>query len=117
MSQKKILSISLAFFFLSTLFLFGQNQRGLDPDEEKNWWVLAFVSLDQDEKIDFFVENHSDKKDFSYEVSVGKEIILKDTFTAKFKEKTIVRIPSIKQQPERVRIMVTDGTETKEIYR
>lgn len=117
MKQKKLIFIASSFFFLSAFFLFHQNDRGLDPDLGKNWWTLAFSSLDQNEKIDFIIENHSDKNEFSYEVSVGKEVILEDTFTAKSKEKTIVRIPSIKQQSERVRITVTDGTEKKEIYK
>jgi len=117
MSQNKLILIALLFFFVSVTLLFWKNDRGLNPDLGKNWWTLSFVSPNQNEKLDFLIENHSDKNEFSYEVRVGKELIMKNVFIAKSKEKTTVRIPSIKPQSERVQITVTAGTEKKEIYR
>jgi len=117
MSQKTLLSFFFLFFLFSSFFLFHQNQNKLDPDAGKNWWTLAFISLEKDEKIDFFVENHSDQNNFSYEIYVGKEMIAKDNFIAKSKEKTVVRVPSIKPQSERIRIIVDNGKEKKEIYK
>lgn len=105
------------FFTATTVFLFWQNERELDPDQGKNWWTFSFTAPEREESLSFTLENHSDKTDFQYEIAVGKEIISKDTFIAKRGEKTIVTPPSIAKQKERVKITVTTGNEKKEIYR
>lgn len=117
MSQKTLLIVSIFFFVTSTLFLFLQNDRELDPDQGKNWWTLSFSVPEQVESLGFIIENHSNQTHFSYEITVGKEIISKEIFTAKQGEKTTVMPPSIIKQNERVKIAVTAGTEKKEIYR
>lgn len=117
MTHKRLLTVSIFLFALSALFLFWQSDRELDPDQGKNWWTLSFALPKQEESLNFDIENHSDQSDFSYEVSVGKEIISKETFVAKRGERTTILVPSIKKQIERVKITVTAGTEKKEIYR
>ncbi|MEI8096707.1 MAG: hypothetical protein WCG73_01220 [Candidatus Moraniibacteriota bacterium] len=117
MEQKKLILISILLFISSAFFLFWQNDRELDPDLGKNWWTLSFSLPNQPESLGFIVENHSDQTKFSYEIAVGKEIILKEMFTAKHGESTTITPPSIKKQSGRVKITVMAGTEKKEIYR
>lgn len=117
MPQKTFLIISIFFFVLGTIFLFRQNSQELDPDLGKNWWTLSFALPEQEESLSFIIENHSNQTNFSYEITVGKEIISKEIFFAKSGEKTTVMSPSIIKQNERVRITVRAGTEKKEIYR
>ncbi|OIP58397.1 MAG: hypothetical protein AUK19_03630 [Candidatus Moranbacteria bacterium CG2_30_45_14] len=117
MTQKSLPISFLLLFIASTLFLFWQSDRELNPDQGKNWWTLSFVLPKQTESLSFNLENHSNQTAFSYEISVGREIISKETFTAKRGERTTVLPPSIKEQSERVKITVSTGTEKKEIYR
>ena len=117
MSQKSLLIAFLAFFTVSSLVLFWQNDREMDPDQGKNWWTLSFTLPKESESLSFIVENHSDQSSFQYEIMVGKMVIARESFTAKPGEKTIITPPSITEQLERVKITVTTGTEKKEIYR
>lgn len=117
MAQRKLLIIVSVLFVASALFLFWQNDRELNPDRGKIWWTLSFTQPEQEESLSFTLENHSNQTDFSYEISVGKELIQKESFIAKSGEKTVVLPPSIKKQSERVKITVITGTEKKEIYR
>lgn len=117
MTQKSLLSSFFFLFLASALFLFWQSDRELDPDQGKNWWTLSFALPKQTESLSFNLENHSDQTAFSYEISVGRDIISKEIFTAKRGERTTVTPPSIKEQNERVKITVFAGTEKKEIYR
>lgn len=117
MSQKHLIIGLFLFFTATTVFLFWQNNHELDPDQGKNWWTFSFTAPEREESLSFFIENHSDKTNFQYEVAVGKEVISKDTFIAKPGEKTTVTLPFIAKQKERVKITVTTGNEKKEIYR
>lgn len=117
MTQRSLLISFLLLFIVSTIFLFWRSDRELDPDQGKNWWTLSFALPKQVESLSFNLENHSRETTFSYEISVGKEIISKETFIAKRGEITTISPPSIKEQSERVKITVSTGTEKKEIYR
>lgn len=117
MSQKTLLITFLVFFAVSSLVLFWQNDREMDPDQGKNWWTLSFTFPNESESLSFMVENHSDQSSFQYEIILGKMVIARESFTAKPGEKTIITPPSITEQSERVKVTVTTGTEKKEIYR
>ncbi|MFZ2187742.1 MAG: hypothetical protein WAV46_03920 [Candidatus Moraniibacteriota bacterium] len=117
MTQKSFILFFITLFAISALLLFWQNDRELDPDQGKNWWTLSFVLPKQEENLGFVVENHSDQTDFRYEITVGRETILKEAFIAKRGERTTVTPPSITKQSERVKITVTAGNDRKEIYR
>lgn len=117
MSQKFLISIFFLLFTCSALVLFWQSDRELDPNQGKNWWTLSFAVPEQKESLSFIVENHSDQTQFEYTISVGKNVILRELFTAPQREKTTVTPPSIIPQSERVKISVSAGNDKKEIYR
>lgn len=119
MQHKTLIAFSLIFFALSAVFLFWQNERELDPDQGKNWWILSFALPQDPSSLSFMVENHSDQTAFRYEIIVNKEIRLQDTFSVNRGETLTVTPPLSAKTGERTSITVSSDKDKdrKEIYR
>ncbi|MFZ2300156.1 MAG: hypothetical protein WAW00_03415 [Candidatus Moraniibacteriota bacterium] len=115
--QKYLILVFLALFVAGSAFLFWQNERELDPDRGKSWWTLSFANPQTQDDLLFTVENHSDQVSFRYEITVGKEMLAQDVFSVQRGE-TLTITPPLAADPDvRTTIIVTAGTEKKEIYR
>ena len=116
LSEKSLVALFCFLFAASALFLFWQNERELDPNYQKDWWVLSFAAPENKASFDFTVENHSAATEFRYKVVVGKETLLEETFQAASGATTTIT-PVFPRKEARTTIVVTSGSETREIYR
>lgn len=117
MQQKTLISISLLLFALGAVFLFWQNERELDPDQGKNWWVIAFALPKESSDLSFTIENHSDQASFRYEIAADKAVLLQETLSVNRGETLTVTPPLTAQTDTRTTITVNSGNDTKKIYR
>lgn len=117
MTQKTFIFISIALFAASALFLFWQNERELDPDQGKNWWVLSFAVPQESSNFAFVVENHSEQTHFSYTITINQKTRAQAAFTVARGDTVTITPEEIGDIVGRVGITVTDGQRTKEIYR
>lgn len=68
MTEKRLL-ISLFFLFaLSAVYLFSVNERGLDPNQGKDWWSLAFAEPEKSDSLVFSISNHTADPVFHYTI-------------------------------------------------
>ena len=117
MNQKTLIIAFVLLFAASTILLFWQNERELNPDRSGSWWALSFVELDQPTSLAFIVENHSDTAHFDYKVLSDRQVLSEASLIVE-KGKSITIVPEQQATPgTRASIIVNDGKETKEIYR
>ncbi len=68
-SSLLILSVTILFVVSSVSIAFIVN-RNLDPNFQKNWFAIGFVSLSSDAP-DFILENHTPEHAFRYSITSG----------------------------------------------
>ena len=87
-------------------------------DDGKNWWV-AYFQDPEDKNLNFIIENYSSNKNFTYEINVDDVKILEEIVNIKKGDKKELEINSkIANDPkERITIRVSDGNESREIYK
>ncbi|MEK9151104.1 MAG: hypothetical protein AAB547_00555 [Patescibacteria group bacterium] len=117
MTQKRLIFISSALFVAGSAFLFWQNERELDPDRGKNWWVVSFASPQDPADLSFTIENHSDQEEFRYEIIAGKTVLTRDIFSVRRGETLTINPPLSAKTAERTTVTTSAGKEKKEIYR
>lgn len=117
MNQRTIILIASILFAVSAAFLFWQNERELDPNLGKSWWTLAFADPHA-ASPDFTVKNYGEARSFSYQMFLDGSIAAEERFEMEIGDTRTVR-PTLPEGSgtESVRILVTDGAGTKEIYR
>ena len=115
-TETQLIIIFTLLFAVSSLFLFWQNERGLDQNLGKDWWILSFADPMNDRDLTFTVENHSLNTEFRYTVTEGKTVLATESFSLK-KGATASFSPNITTLGERTTLTVTTGTQKKEIYR
>lgn len=117
MTQKSLIIIFIILFAASTCFLFWRNESELDPNQGKSWWTLSFATPGQPVSLTFTIDNHSDTNRFEYEIVADKQSLMKEALIVT-KGNSITITPDISTTPDiRTTIIVTTGTEKKEIYR
>lgn len=117
LSEYTLVIVFSLLFAASSAFLFWQNDRALDPDQGKSWWTLSFATPQDPQSLDFTVENHSDTATFTYEILSEKRMLSTGIASPKRGESVTIRPQVPFPSDTRVSIVVSDGTETKEIYR
>lgn len=118
MTEKRLV-VSLFFLFaLSAAYLFSVNERGLDPDQGKDWWSLAFAVPETPDDLSFIITNHTATSDFRYAVSVDSQTLAEGTLSVTPKT-DLAYIPTISSMPQSGRITITVSHDGKEetIYR
>ena len=115
----KSLAISLfVLFALSAAYLFSVNERGLDPNQGKNWWSVSFAEPTKDTSFAFVISNHTATNQFRYTVSAREQILVEGEVTVESGDH-VTHVPSVNFMPTSGRIMITvtheDRAET--IYR
>lgn len=116
-SEKHLVIIFSALFLVSASFLFWQNERELDPNQGKNWWTLSFANPQDRSSLDFIIENHSTETAFQYQIMVGKNLKQEGVVEIALGESKVVTTPITPEEKSRTSLIVTTGTEKKEIYR
>lgn len=103
MQQKRIIIFLITLFIASSAWLFYVSDNFLDPDQNKNWWLISF-SNPKSNDLNFVIENHSDKSNFHWELSEnnkkiteGDETISKGTskiitLTEKLASKAVIQV-------------------------
>lgn len=103
---------------MASAYLFFVDSRDNSLDFQKNWWIVYF---DEPKSLswNFSIENHSDKKDFKYEVFDGKNKVAEgDAVIGKGEIRNIILDQKIGHiENKKITIQVSDGAEKKEIYK
>jgi len=115
-SEKSLVAFFALLFAASALFLFWQNERKLDPNYQKDWWILSFAAPKDQESFAFTVENHSATTQFRYQVVADKETLTEETFQVASGATTTIT-PVFSRKESRTEIVVTSGSKTQRIYR
>lgn len=111
----KIISLILALFIISSIFLFWKNERGLNPDYQKDWWAISFQDA-QNDNLSFAIENHSTNNNFSFEIISGKDTLKKGDLIVARGEKKNIQI-DLNNLTNKIIVRVSDGKENQEIYK
>lgn len=117
LSEKHIVIVFCLLFAMSSAFLFWQNERALDPNQGKSWWILSFTEPATRTSLGFTIENHSQETRFQYQIVSEKKILLEDTINLTTGEKRTITPDVTPSETSRTSIVVTSGTEKQEIYR
>ncbi len=118
-NQQKIIIAFIVFLFIaSSLYLFYANEREMNYDFNKNWW-LAYFNEPRDQSVNFILENHSDSSVFDYEIMIGKNKIYEEKI---FLEKgSFLKIDLDKKiknaENEKITIRISDKKTIQEIYK
>jgi dihydroorotase len=115
MKNKKIQNLivySLAvFFILSVFYLFYSVQKPL----ESEWWAIYFENL-ENKKLNFIIENHSNKTEFNYEVWKDEKKILSQKTNCFKNDVCSIKIDN-NEINGRFLIKVLSDKEKREIYK
>lgn len=115
--KKNMIILSLGIFMLASFFFLAlteKNQRDLDLN--KNWWSLYFEDP-QESSLDFTIENHSDSEDFHWETYLEKSKTFEQDVRISKGESRKISVSSMDLENKKVLIRVSNGVETKEIYK
>jgi len=116
--QTKIIIFLIILLAVSSSYLFWVDAKNNSFDYGKDWWAVYF---DEPKNLswNFSIENHSDKNNFKYEIFDGENKISEDSaIIAKGEVRKInldQKIGGI--ESKKITITVSDGMETKEIYK
>jgi hypothetical protein len=118
MASRKIIIFIAALFIASSAYLFYVDGRDSDLNSGKNWWIIYF---DEAKSLswNFSIENHSDKNDFKYEIFDGKNKVAEGgAVIGKGETRDIALDQKVGHiESGKITITVSDGKETKEIYK
>lgn len=116
MQQKIIISFIACLFLVSSIFLFLVSDKNMDLDYKKDWWVVYFENP-ADNSLDFKIENHSNKDNFSWEVLVSNQKRQGGNIVIQKGNSWMSDIQIDDCNGKRVMIRVSDGENKKEIYK
>ena len=118
MTEKHLIFGLFVLFALSAAYLFAVNERGLDPNQGKNWWSLSFAEPKNQSSLVFVVSNHTATADFRYTVSADGQTLAEGTFVVE-PGNDMTQVPSVQFMPASGRITITVSHEGKDetIYR
>lgn len=116
MTEKRLFLSLFVVFFASVALLFWLNDRGLDPDQGKSWWSLAFKEPEMTQSLRFIVINHTDDSSFRYRIDADGTVLSEGEFTLE-RSATQHEAPRVEVTPgKRYTITVIHGSDTKTIY-
>ncbi|MGK2848850.1 MAG: hypothetical protein ACSLEX_02160 [Minisyncoccota bacterium] len=117
LTEYRLILIIIVFLISGSAFLFWQNSRELNPDTGKNWWIVAFVTPNDDTDISFYIENHSPQKEFNYTILAHKKIVTQENISITPGATVIIHPASSIPQNADITIRVQSDQRTEEIYR
>lgn len=114
--SSQLVAITITMFLLSAIWLSWISKKQMDPDYQKNWWVLSFDDP-KSSSLNFTIENHSNSNKFHWEISIDKTKIKEgDVAIDKGQQKTIP-VSANNMENKKATITVTSGENKKEIYK
>ena len=116
MQSKKLILIIIATFLLSALSL-AYVEHGLrDENLGKNWWQVYF-NEPNGSSLDFIIENHAEKENFSWEVMADQSKVTGNTIIVKKGEQKKLTLDLGDLRDKKILIIVSEGQDKKEIYK
>lgn len=115
--NKNLLVIFLSFCMLiSMVYLSYTEVHQRDLNQNKDWWV-AYFENSKDNSLDFYIENHGNLNNFTWEVYLEKNKIFEQTVTIpKGNSKKLV-VSSNDLDNKKVIVKISDGLKNKELYK
>lgn len=103
---------------VSSSYLLYWGNRYTNSSYQRNWWAVYFVDPKGD-SLDFTIENNSEANNFHYDILDGKDKIAENDIPVGRNEKKELDINSLVSdiKNKKITISVSDGKETKEIYK
>jgi hypothetical protein len=89
------------------------NERGLDPNQDKNWWSLSFAEPVKETSLVFVISNHTTTDRFRYTISADKKTLAEGEIKVE-PGADMTHVPSMNFMPQSGRITITvshDGRE------
>lgn len=116
MSNKTIIIAIMTILAVSFINLSVIEERAADPTLDKNWWALYFQDPHGD-NLDFTIENHSNKTDFTYEIASKDVPVLHESVTIPKGESTNIHVDQTAGNTKTTITVRTDAKDKKEIYK
>lgn len=118
MTEKRLAISLFILFALSAAYLFAVNERGLDPDQEKNWWSLSFAEPANESSLVFIISNHTATDRFHYAISNDGNVLIEGELSIE-PGNDFTQVPSAVIRPTAGRVTITVTHEGREetIYR
>jgi hypothetical protein len=82
MKSSTLILITTLLFILSAGTISFLVERELDPNYEKDWFAIGFITLESDTP-DFIIENHSSEESYRYTIQSKGEILVDTPFSVK----------------------------------
>jgi len=102
-------------FLISAVYLSWMEKRQADLNLNKNWWALSFDNPKSND-LSFTIENHSQKTNFHWEMISGSvKIKTGDAMIAG--GATWTSNVQVNNLAGKISIVVTSGSDKKEIYK
>jgi hypothetical protein len=118
MSNKIIIFTTVAFLFVSFVFLSVVEMKKGDINS-KNIWMLYF-SDPKSSSLDFTIENHTQNKNFHWQILLDKTVTTEGDSTISLGNTKTIAVPkdNIDLSNKKITISVTDSNNNKkEIYK
>lgn len=116
MQQRNIILFITILLIASSVLLFAVSEKNMDPNYKKNWWVVYFENP-ADNSLNFTIENHSDKNNFHWEISVDNQKINEGNIDIQKGSAWTSDVQASDYAGKKVIIRASDGENKKEIYK
>ncbi|TXH00350.1 MAG: hypothetical protein E6P95_03715 [Candidatus Moraniibacteriota bacterium] len=116
-SQKTFLVGGFLVFFLASAVLFTLHGRALDPNTTGDWWAVRFVSPNDDQNLNFEVENYTDSTTGTYKILVNGTVQEEKDFIVEKNAITSVTPETSVQNTSRTHILVKLGNKEQSLTR
>lgn len=115
--EKKLIIFLLSLFAIGAGYLFFTSERYQDPGYQKNWWVIYFEDM-QNQNANFVIENYGEQTNFHWEAAIKNKKLQEGTNRIPKNEKQIIFPENIEaREGSKMTITVYAGEEKKEIYK
>lgn len=112
MESKKIIVPIVIFLFFSTAFLIYRAENMPEP----KWWSAYFVNA-KDESLNFTIENHSDKKDFHWQIIADNKKLDEANIQVDKDDVKIIKIENNINKANKITVEIVSEGEKREIYK
>lgn len=106
----------MVMLLFSAIWLSYVSKKQMDPNYQKNWWVLSFDNP-KDNSLSFTIENHSNNNNFHWQILSEKTVVNQGDVTIKLGESKTIPATLPDTAGKKTTVVVTAGEEKKEIYK
>ena len=112
--QSKLILFLIILFIASSVWLFHASQKSTDSNNSESWWALYFENPN-DSSLNFVIENHSDKTDFHWKLTDGKNVFEENEVKIEKGKTTNISVDGAVSGKNIIEVEL--GKEKKEIYK